>query len=380
MRLKSKERIINAAVALASIALVMATLEGGTRILDAVSPMPARSWTEYRLRIPPPYQGAAYEVPELIEEAKAVTWRTGPDFGWLPEDRSGRYINIEGGRRKTTGSGAEHPHHIWMFGGSTMMGAEVPDDMTIPSALQRHVDEGNGGFTVENLGSTTITSMHQLFKLRTMTPVKAGDVVVFYDGVNDVIQSLYYQAPGGTMAAADRRTIDNIPRPVRWVYSALDGRSSFVHRFLSPISPAAVTMQVTDEEIVALEESYLSTIREADAFTRARGATFLHFLQPNLYTVSRPSPYEQSVLENGWLYPIGLKQVYAVGYPALRRAMHRAAAAGIRSVDISDAFDRRTREIFLDFCHVTEQGNELAAAAIFGFPAPAPQSPPLANK
>jgi N-acetyl-gamma-glutamylphosphate reductase len=57
--------------------------------------------------------------------------------------------------------------------------------------------------------------------------------------------------------------------------------------------------------------------------------------------------------------------VYAAGYPALRRAAQRASAQGVTSIDLSGAFDARRQEIFLDYCHVTEPGNEIIGRAIY---------------
>jgi hypothetical protein len=49
----------------------------------------------------------------------------------------------------------------------------------------------------------------------------------------------------------------------------------------------------------------------------------------------------------------------------LRRASHRANASGIVSIDLSDAFDARREEIFLDYCHVTGPGNEIIGRAVY---------------
>src|SRR5262249_26338841 len=99
-------------------------------------------------------------------------------------------------------------------------------------------------------------------------------------------------------------------------------------------------------------------------YSLRRGAAFFHFLQPNLYTVASPSAYEKSVMENGWLYPTHLREAYAAGYPALRRAVARLHEQGIRSEDLSHVLDRHPGEIFLDYTHVNEVGDRLVAEAI----------------
>src|SRR5262249_32716265 len=112
------------------------------------------------------------------------------------------------------------------------------------------------------------------------------------------------------------------------------------------------------------EENNYRAIVEAAGFAAARGARFFHFVQPSLYTVARLSPYERSLIENGWLYPTELREVYAAGYPALRRPAQRASAQGINSIDFSAVCDTRRQEIFLEYCHVTERGNEILGGGI----------------
>jgi hypothetical protein len=359
----------NVALVLAAVALVAGLAEAASRLMDGLAPPQPRSWVEHRLRLPPPYQNAPYDVAELVAEGRALKWQTGPDFGWLPEDRAGRYINISQHRRATPGGSDNGARRLWLFGGSTVMGAEVPDGLTLASLVQRFIDSSNlGPMKVENLGATTITTQHQLFRLRNMTPVQAGDVVVFYDGVNDVIQSLYYKNPHGTMVEANRQALSGLPAIQRllWrTYAKFADQSAFIRRFLNPTKPVDRNLDISNEMIAELEDHYHSIVKNAAEFARARSATFFHFIQPTIYTVGHHTPYERSLLENGWLYPTNLVDAYAVGYPALRRASRRAVEDGIASTDLSGALEQREREIFLDFCHVNEHGNELIARAIF---------------
>jgi hypothetical protein len=361
MRLKSL--VINALLTASSALFTIGVVEGGTRLADYVTPGPARSWDDFRLRKPPPYQGAPYSVEVLISESKRIKWKTSPEFGWLPEDQSGSYINIENHERNTVPRIGHPLRRLWVFGGSTIMGVEVPDAFTIPSFLQRGLAETE----VRNLGATTISVKHQLYRLETMAPVAPGDVVVFYDGVNDTILSLYYRNPYGTIIDANRKTIETLPwseRAVWFLYSKLKDHSAFARRFLDPTKPTDHQVTITEDMLKEFEEHYLSILKKADAFARSRSATFVHFLQPTIFTLAHQTDYERSLLSNGWLSPANLREAYAAGYPAIRRASQRAAAGGIATIDLSSALDSRQREVFLDFCHLTEHGNELVARSL----------------
>lgn len=347
----------------ASALVTIGAVEGGTRLLDHIIPAQARSWEEFHLRKPPPYQGAPYDVEWLVNEGKSVKSRASPDFGWLPEDHSGVYINIWNHERRTFPRVESPSRRAWIFGGSTVIGAQVPDALTIPSFLQRGLPDTE----VHNLGATTVSAKHQLYKLENMTAAAAGDIVVFYDGANDVIQSLYYQNPLGTMIDENHKAIESLSaheKAIWYLYHNLKDYSAFARRFLNPVKPVYYQVSITDSMLEQLEEHYLSILKRADAFARARSMTFFHFLQPTLYTVSRHTEYETALAANGWLYPQNLREVYAAGYPALRRASQRANALGINSADLSSALDGRQREVFLDYCHITEHGNELVANAM----------------
>ncbi|NTU77205.1 MAG: SGNH/GDSL hydrolase family protein [Alphaproteobacteria bacterium] len=367
----SKLKSVLLSIGLIAFAVVFSVffVELSTRFLDAMDPLPARSWQEHRERIPPPYQGVTYDVHQLVAEAEQVRWKTGSNFGWLPEDREGHLINIKNNRRVTPEQPAHPAHRIWMFGGSTMINVEVPDAFTLPSLVQKLLNKENySGYAVENMGATTITSRHELYKLQHDALIEKGDIVIFYDGVNDVIQSLYYKNPHGTMIEGNRRILENLPprqKFIWWIYSKLGGWSAFVKRFVNPTSPDYIELQITDKQTQQLQEDYFNVIKEAASFAQMRGATFFHFLQPTIYSVSRNTPYEQQVIANGWLYPSNFKDVYARGYPALQRASRKAAAAGISAADLTAAFDNRDSEIFLDSFHVNERGNEIAAQAIY---------------
>src|ERR1044072_319243 len=240
------------------------------------------------------------------------------------------------------------------------MGGGDPAPFTIPRFLQRRPPDTE----VNNLGATTVSAEHQLYRLETMTPIAPGDIVVFYDGVNDTILSLYYQNPHGTIVDVNRKTVESLPlreKLIWFIYSNLKDHSAFVRRFLDPTKPADYKPAISDERLNEFEAHYLSILKKADAFARSRSATFIHFLQPTIFTLDRQTDYERFLLTNGWLSPSNLQDAYAAGYPAIRRAMQKARATGITAIDLSSALNVRQREVFLDFCHLTEHGNEIVA-------------------
>lgn len=350
-----------------SLLLAALSMEVFSRFLDYVTPLPARTWQEHRLAIPPPYENAPYDVYELVEEAQKVQWTASESFGWLPHDHVGKYINIADGKRVTTEQPNPYKQTVWIFGGSTVMGCEVPDMYTMPSYLQRIMNEKNSGlYRVMNMGATTITSKHQLWRLNN-TKILSGDVVVFFDGVNDIIQSLYYKNPDGSMVAENRQTLQKkniITRLRLYVSAKYSGVSSFVRRFVNPYSPEPKPIAIKEKLRKSFAENYLDNITKASLLASEKNCTFIHVLQPCLYSISNPTKYESRLMANGWLYPSELRAVFAVGYPLSRQQVGKARELGVSSYDLSNAFDHRKSEIFLDFCHVNHVGNEILAERI----------------
>ena len=88
---------------------------------------------------------------------------------------------------------------VYLFGASTIYNSEVPDYLTVASQLQLFFNEHyKDRFIVQNYGTTTVTVAQQLERLKTIS-LRPGDIVVFYDGINDIIQGLFYASPEETM-------------------------------------------------------------------------------------------------------------------------------------------------------------------------------------
>jgi len=347
-------------------------VEGSSRLYNLICPAQATSWKEFRLSIPAPYKNAAYDIKNLIGESQNITWKTDPGYGYIPNDIHGNYVNIINGYRKTSNvtASSQIAKRFWFFGGSTVMCVEVPDKLTMPSYFDAMAKAkfGNNSIETINAGATTITIIHQVYRLRHMIDIKKGDIVIFVDGVNDVIQTLYMQNPTGTMIQFNREQIKSAGWLLKYrllTYEKLSPYSMFVKRFLNPVTPSYLSVKVSADLLNTLEDNYLKAIKEADEYVKSRGGIFFHFLQPNLFTVNKLTSYEKSLLKNGYVVLIPLIDVYPKGYARLRKAVERAKKQGIFTFDISDAFNSRESAIFLDYCHVNEVGNELLASAIF---------------
>ncbi len=280
------------------------------------------------------------------------------------DNHSGELFNIENHHRKTTNQPDECPNNIYFFGGSTVYNYEQPDYYTLPSYFQRLVNEAfPDTYCVQNMGISGITVYTQLDLLKTMD-LQENDIVIFYDGINDAVQSginRFFSKAGITK--------EKIFWPAhRW----LEGHSYLYRFFLAPYvhRPAILDNEIYWEKSQGKTyEIYYQTILAANDFTTDNGAAFYHFLQPYLLTVSELSDYEkllmktQDIVSNGWA------ELHERNYPALVNANQDLRDADVITFDIRDALNPEHRpdgvEIFVDLQHLTHIGNEIIAERIF---------------
>lgn len=370
------KRLTNLFIVLGATFFTLFLAELSARVLEKISPPPIQQqWREFRLSKPVPYKNASYDIAKILDEAHQVGWKTDPNYGYLPNDFSGDYINTKNGYRRTVPNPVSPERRVWFFGGSTVICFEVPDSLTVPSHFSRLANARFGGkLEIINAGATTVTIHHQLYRLRTSTNIRKGDVVIFMDGVNDIVQTLLLQNPTGNMIQHNREQLESAgsyTKTILYVYDNLGSYSTFVRRFLNPFKPKYLDVTISSDLLNTLENNYFASIMQANDYAKSKGASFYHFLQPNVYTVAKLTPYETDLLKNEYLNLKKFPEIFHDGYPRLRTASQKAGKLGVNTYDISTAFDKRQSEIFLDPVHVNEIGNELLATEILGLVKPA---------
>ncbi len=372
-----KQTVYKVLVPFLAIAIFLSALELCARLYLEVFALPRRDY-DYRKKQPAPYKNAPYFSREFISESFKQPG------GWqypkgtrliIPNDYSGTYFNVRNGTRVTAFQPEKFENTVYLFGGSTIYNAEVPDDLTIASQLQLFFKAHYGDrFIVQNYGTTTVTVAQQLERLKALV-LKPKDIVVFYDGVNDIYQGLFYASPEETMIERNRRAAAEVS-PARRVLFALYARgekwSSLVRLCCDPtnrsVPPHFADAAFLDQLLVSLKLRYKQTIEAAAARATKSQAKFYHFLQPHLFASNTFSEYEKQLLQNHYIVPRGLKEAFQKGYPALKAAI-RQLPETIPSYDLTEILNKRPSdsEYFLDSCHVNHEANRVIAAAIFGY-------------
>lgn len=316
----------------------------------------------FRLSQPQPYQDAPYFSVDFINESfeQPGGWTVPPGTNLLlPNDYKGKYFNVDDGIRRTTHNPPDPTRQVYLFGGSTVYASEVPDDHTIASHLQRLLMRyGYPSYRVVNLGVTSVNTIQQVERLL-LTEISADDIVIFYDGVNEVVQGVLYGNAGDTIFEKDRS------RPF-WekLFYRISNRSALVRHALAE---STRNYQIRDLELRVdrIVTQYRKKIDEAETHVRAQGANFLHFLQPSIFSRAALNDYEQDLLKLE-LIPIQAENAFRSSYSLLAGVVKNRAEQGYADFDLSAVFDGLQKSVYLDFCHVNHVGNEIIANAMMG--------------
>jgi hypothetical protein len=237
----------------------------------------------------------------------------------------------------------------------------VPDELTIPSQLQRLFNASYGShYRVVNLGQTGL-GIPQNLRLLKQLPIRRGDIVLAYEGLSE----------GFTLRLTEetRRDKTLAGKICNWLNSgSLDGLGLI--RLYCLWADSAIPTAIVDPPKPVIEQAvhmFEEKLTDAYRYATEHGADYYHFLPPHIWSKS-PSAYEKSILDNIILTPFGTEHSFRLMWPALQSARDRLAKAGICSYDLTNILNRARaegHELYLDFIHVNEEGNAIIAQAIF---------------
>jgi len=152
---------------------------------------------------------------QFFDEYTSLRYHYEPYITMRVRDTSGRYVNVKGGVRRSweppTAAGADLPT-VWFLGGSTTFGEDQRDLFTIPSMVARRAAAEGHPIKVVNMGVQGFTNFQEVLTLEQMlATLPKPDLVVFYDGANDLdVQTEY---PSDQPTHFPYSLALNLPRP-----------------------------------------------------------------------------------------------------------------------------------------------------------------------
>ena len=197
----------------ATILLVM-LFEGSARLLfyvkDAWMGPPFVVWCD-RIMDADTYRDTSWPA-EYCEQNKEVAMEWHPYVYWRRRPLQAEHINIDergyrlSWNRPATPSGCDVDRaRIFVLGGSTIWGPAVRDDYTVPSHLSKLLAKADLCVEILNLGEQGYVNTQELILLlRHLQRGDIPDLVLFYDGVNELF-SAYQNSEVGMPQNEDRR-------------------------------------------------------------------------------------------------------------------------------------------------------------------------------
>lgn len=280
--------------------------------------------------------------------------------GWRGRPFQGNYLTIGAdGLRKTPPIEVadQLPLKVFAFGGSTLWGEGASDEETIPAWLQRQLTEQSEyPIQLTNFGQRGWVSTQGLIQL--ILELRAGhipDLVVFYDGYNEITAAHSTQQIGVPENFWDLRNMDVMQRAAGKV-----AKGTELGRLLLKGPPRPVyqiDVSVTSQGIV---DNYLAVLELTNSLGRQYGFEVLFYWQPQLLTEAKDlTPAEAELTNHPWL-PEPVKQLVPLVYSKISEA----AATHTGLYDIHDCFAGQTDQLYFDPCHVSGAGNQLVAESM----------------
>ncbi len=323
------------------------------------------------------YRDADWSVPYFEEFSRSVRTDWKPYVGWWQRPFRGTYVTIdERGLRATPGEHAAGPEavRIWCFGGSTMMGMGVRDAHTIPAVLARRLGALDHKVAVTNMGQLAHNSTQETISLH--QALKEGacpDIVLFYDGVNEMMAAEQTGRPDRMFHEASRRAEFNLLYPdrrgdlVAATLIALLPRTVRRLRSLTgwelrgPLPGPPPPLAAGDLPALArhVVEAYAGNLRLVRLLAEVHGFRPLFFWQP-VITTKRVKSTDEQYFEAQFTGNLGTRRHL---YDAIN-GQCRALPAAPDSFDLSALFDDAPEPLYIDFYHLSEAGNAAVAEAM----------------
>ncbi len=331
---------------------------------------------ERTARIDPYYKNHAWGADYLHDVGSALRVAYKPYVIWKTKPYQGKTINVDqDGHRLTPGAMCgKDSYNVLMFGGSTVWGDGVPDWGTVPAYVQSQLSaRRKEPVCVRNFGQPGWVSTQGVIELlRQLQTGKIPNLVIFYDGVNDIGVASDEGAAGGhesisLVARKLQRDVDSYP-----LIQAIVQTNSFrlFERFVPTLSrlrewPGYYLKSTYDPEVFAgaITQTYLTNCRAIKALARDFGFVYAFFWQPTLGYGNKPlTAEEKQLLQEPEVDGAETNELFKAVYPKVQELTR----SHDRLFYIADIFAHSPERIYLNDAHLTHTGNEIVARRMVG--------------
>lgn len=347
-----KSKLKYSAFALGAIILVLACLEGGARLYR---------WVKQKQMQNPGKAALAFSVNDL---APYVFYRQLPVLEMRPDDQysfafDGQTVNA----RKSPGE-----YRIFIMGGSVAQGygASAPEKKyyrLFENLLnENNPDKGGKNFKVVSAGRLGYVSAQDLIFLLMGTLDFSPDLVIFLNGVNDVMTVTQYNEPPGhpfffhtLKKAVAAAKLDKELEEALKQSALLTEISAMAKKYKVPVDN-----DLTSQNIV---RHYRRNMTQAAQILNANKVPAILILQPTIHRKKHQSQQEMRFLNRT---PWETRNLWETAYPEFAESLKSISQTGKTDwADFRSVFDETAETIFIDSVHFNDMGQEIIAKALF---------------
>jgi len=308
----------------------------------------------------PNYKNDPLHAKKIFQEYNQIQHQYEPFVGWKALPFNGESLNInKSGRRivhSQDNTNLSEAKIIRFFGGSTLWGEGVSDNQTIPGLFYRK----NPEYRVYNHAQLAYNSRQNLDEL--ISVISQGsefDIVVFYDGVNDAafLCPSEINVPGHRLVPTFRKRLYTKKIDFLWIVLDelfLENINALIGKITKMKKTSRYNCFNNEPKIEMIAETFVKNWEIAHQLVTTRGGTFIAILQPVAF-IGTP---ELSHLPN---LDKDLGKNVAAVYKRIKKKIAEKQHSWI--YDMTDKFNSN-KYIYIDFCHVSANGNEIIADAI----------------
>jgi len=303
------------------------------------------------------FEDASWSEQYFQEHRKAKSNHWESYVYWRRDPFEGQMINIdEQGMRRNWKAQKTAQFRIWIFGGSTVWGTGARDDFTLPSVLAKLLDEQGMVAEVSNFGESGYVSTQSLATLlQALQTRQTPDLVIFYEGVNDVFSAFQSGEAGlpqnETHRQKDFRVTDGMNRYLAGFPKVLEG----VQRLATSGSrPDVPEVELLSRQIASV---YYNNLKYIAAIGEHQGFAVLGYWQPSVFSKQQLSDEETQIYHASWVRHRDLQL-------AADLAVNHLFQVEDNFRDLSPILNAQARSLFMDFCHLSELGNQYVAEAM----------------
>lgn len=308
----------------------------------------------------PNYQNDVDHARAVFADYNSIQHRYEPFVGWKALPFKGKTTHISpAGLRTHDGDVADNDKAVVrFFGGSTMWGEGSDDQHTIPALF----NDLNPQFKVYNHGQLAYNTRQELDDLISVySREEKTDLVVFYDGVNDaafLCPKVIKELPAHRLVPMYRDKL-YVGRSalIKEVFSKLflDNILGVVQKVSQrPADDNSLYDCTTDPlKAEAIAEMMMKNWEMAHEIVTRRNGAFIAVLQPAAFIGEPRTDHLELDPELGKNFDL----IYALLQKKIAERNHPWI------IDLSQAFNN-DEYIFIDFCHVSPNGNAIIAREI----------------